>query len=397
MKKLFTICAALVAAMTMSAENMTCADAAAAALALGEGVTATDSVTVTGYVSVLKGDVSTKFETPQQQFYMDDTKGSNKETLLIYFANIPVEFRESLTSLNVGDKVSVTGQLCHYVKNGAATPELVNGNVIMLERNEVKIDTLDMTTCEVIAEAEELNAGDYLDDVIRVSGLVSAISSTSERQQTFDMTCDDNDKIFQAYNVAISEPVAIGDSVIVVGKVMNYNGKIEANGGKAYITKKGNVKIDTISVTVAEALAAAQKLENNAASKDVYAVTGYVDSISYAYSEQHDNISFFMCDDLANPVYEFQAYRAKGGKDLTVGAKVIVTGNLIHYYKAATEDKAELHSYQMNAGATIEIIGGTEGVENITIDNAATKRIENGQLVIIRNGVRYNAAGVVME
>ena len=242
MKKLFTVCAALVAAMTMSAENMTCADAAAAALALGEGVTATDSVTVTGYVSVLKGDVSTRYETPQQQFYMDDTKGSNKETLLIYFANIPVEFRESLTSLNVGDKVSVTGQLCHYVKNGAATPELVNGNVIMLERNEVKIDTLDMTTCEVIAEAEELNAGDYLDDVIRVSGLVSAISSTSERQQTFDMTCDDNDKIFQAYNVAISEPVAIGDSVIVVGKVMNYNGKIEANGGKAYITKKGNVK-----------------------------------------------------------------------------------------------------------------------------------------------------------
>ena len=177
---------------------------------------------------------------------------------------------------------------------------------------------------------------------------------------------------------------------------MNYNGKIEANGGKAYITKKGNVKIDTISVTVAEALAAAQKLENNAASKDVYAVTGYVDSISYAYSEQHDNISFFMCDDLANPVYEFQAYRAKGGKELTVGTKVIVTGNLYHYYKAATEDAEEQNKYQMNAGATIEIISA-EGVENITIENAATKLIENGQLVIIRNGVRYNAAGVVIE
>ena len=104
-----------------------------------------------------------------------------------------------------------------------------------------------------------------------------------------------------------------------------------------------------------------------------------------------------MCDDMANPVYEFQAYRAKGGKDLTVGTKVIVTGNLIHYYKAATDDAAEQHKYQLNAGATIEIVGGTEGVENITIDNAATKRIENGQLVIIRNGVRYNAAGVVME
>ena len=145
-----------------------------------------------------------------------------------------------------------------------------------------------------------------------------------------------------------------------------------------------------------EALAAAKALENNATSKDVYAVTGYVDSISYAYSEEHDNISFFMCDDMANPVYEFQAYRAKGGKDLTVGTKVIVTGNLIHYYKAATDDAAEQHKYQLNAGATIEVVSA-EGVENITIENAAIKQIENGQLVIIRNGVRYNAAGVVME
>ena len=138
-------------------------------------------------------------------------------------------------------------------------------------------------------------------------------------------------------------------------------------------------------------------MENNATSKDVYAVTGYVDSISYAYSEEHDNISFFMCDDMANPVYEFQAYRAKGGKDLTVGTKVIVTGNLYHYYKAATEDAEEQNKYQLNAGATIEIIGGSEDIKNIIIEGAAIKLIENGQLVIIRNGVRYNAAGVVME
>ena len=50
----------------------------------------------------------------------------------------------------------------------------------------------------------------------------------------------------------------------------------------------------------------------------------------------------------------------------------------------------------MNAGATIEVVSA-EGVENIRIENAAIKQIENGQLVIIRNGVRYNAAGVVME
>ena len=81
---------------------------------------------------------------------------------------------------------------------------------------------------------------------------------------------------------------------------------------------------------------------------------------------------------------------------MTVGTKVIVTGNLYHYYKAATDDAEEQNKYQLNAGATIEIISA-EGVENITIENAATKLIENGQLVIIRNGVRYNAAGTVIE
>ena len=70
---------------------------------------------------------------------------------------------------------------------------------------------------------------------------------------------------------------------------------------------------------------------------------------------------------------------------------------MYHYYKAATENAEEQNKYQLNAGATIEIIGGSEDIKNIIIEGAAIKLIENGQLVIIRNGVRYNAAGVVME
>ena len=48
MKKLFTVCAALVAAISLSAENMTCADAAAAALTLGENEESTETVSVEG-------------------------------------------------------------------------------------------------------------------------------------------------------------------------------------------------------------------------------------------------------------------------------------------------------------------------------------------------------------
>lgn len=388
MKKIFTICAALVAAMTMSAAitEMTCAEAAAAAALLEDKTAGKDSVAVTGYVTNTDGKISKG----QQVFWMDDEKGT-KKTFEGYWCNLP----EGEGALNVGDKVVIKGFLMRY----SSTYEMKNGDITILERANVKFDTIPVTICEAIEEGEALADGDNTQDYFVVEGVVSTIDSQNDTYHTqqFNLTCDKNSKTLQAYNVTMDgDYAAIGDSVLIIGKLKKFGSIIEIIGdGK--VTKKSDVKIDTLSVTVAEALAAAQALENGATSKEVYAVTGYVDSISYAYSEQYDNISFFMCDDMANPVYEFQAYRAKGGKDLNVGTKVIVTGNLIHYYKAATEDKAELHSYQMNAGATIEIVGGTEGVENITIENAATKLIENGQLVIIRNGVRYNAAGTVIE
>ena len=38
-------------------------------------------------------------------------------------------------------------------------------------------------------------------------------------------------------------------------------------------------------------------------------------------------------------------------------------------------------------------VGGGKGVENVNADMKAVKTFENGQLVIIKNGVRYNALG----
>ena len=41
--------------------------------------------------------------------------------------------------------------------------------------------------------------------------------------------------------------------------------------------------------------------------------------------------------------------------------------------------------------------GEGTGVKNIAVDNNATKVIENGQLFIIRNGVKYNITGSVVR
>lgn len=41
--------------------------------------------------------------------------------------------------------------------------------------------------------------------------------------------------------------------------------------------------------------------------------------------------------------------------------------------------------------------GTAQGVENVTVDGKAVKVMENGQMYIIRNGVKYNAAGAVVK
>ena len=42
-------------------------------------------------------------------------------------------------------------------------------------------------------------------------------------------------------------------------------------------------------------------------------------------------------------------------------------------------------------------VGGSQGINDVNAEVKAVKRFENGQLVIIKNGVKYNALGAVVE
>ena len=390
MKKIVTFCMALIAAMSMSAAvtEMTCAEAAAAAALLEHNVPGTDSVRITGYVTNTDGKLSPRDGINQQVFWMDDEKGS-KKTFEGYWCNMP---SNDEAALNVGDKVAITGVLLRY----NSTYEMKNGAIEILERAVVKFDTIsDLSLCELVEEALSLTDGEYSNDFFQVEAVVTAASEarTSNNDQTFEFTCADNSTILKVFNCLLNghDPVVLGDTVEVLGKLMNYGGVAELTTGKILNIKSGGVTIDTIDVTVAEALAVAQALENGATSKDYYRITGYVDSISSAYSEQYKNISFYVCDDMNAPAYEFQCYRVAGGEDIVLGAKVVVTGKITHYYKAATEEKPEVHGYQTPAGATYELL--PTAIINTTDAVKAVKVLENGNLVIIKNGVRYNAAG----
>lgn len=396
MKKLFTFAAMLIAAVSINAQDpipATCAEAAAA-MPAQSGSETEEVYIVTGYVTNTNGAISpsrTDASIDQQTFYMDDVKGS-KKTVQGYWCNLPGH-----EALNVGDKITVTGKIMNYNN----TPEIKNGDVAILERATVKIDTIDATVCEALEEGSSLNDKDYSDDVFRVYGrLKGADAVNNNGQHTFEMAC--GDEIFKPYNCKGEEGLELskGDSVVVTGKLYNYGGTIEISNGKVELIEKSQEEVVIIAVTVDEAIIAAKALAQGGTSDDIYAVTGYVDSIAIAYSEQYNNISFFMTDDMANPNYDFEAYRVKVTKEqadkIDKGVKVTVTAPLKRYYVAATDEKPEIDLAETVEGGTFKF-ADESAVINVTNAAKSVKCIENGQIVILRDGVRYNLLGTELR
>lgn len=390
MKKFFTFAAMLIAAVSINAQDpipVTCAEAAAAMPAQAGDETA-DVYIVTGYITNTNGTISKG----QQTFYMDDAKGT-KKTLQGYWCNLPAEEVEANLPLNVGDKITLKGKILNYNN----TPEIKNGDVTILERATVKVDTIDATVCEALEEGSSLNDKDYSDDVFRVFGRLKGTDAVnSNNQHTFEMAC--GDEIFKPYNCNGAEGLVLGkgDSVKVTGKLYNYGGVIEISNGTVELIEKSQQEEVIHEVNVAGAVEAAMALAQGGTSDDRYAITGYVDSIAIVYSSQYENISFFMTDDLSNPTYDFEAYRVKVTEDqaakVVPGAKVKVTAALKRYYKAATNELPEIDLAETAEGGSLEILQES-AVDNIVNATKSVKRIENGQIVIYRNGVRYNLLG----
>lgn len=397
MKKIFSFAAMLFAAMTINAQSpiaATCAEAAAA-MPAQSGSETEDVYAVTGYVTNTNGAISPSRTDPtidQQTFFIDDVKGSQK-TVQGYWCNLPGH-----EALNVGDKITVTGKIINYNN----TPEIKNGDVVILERATVVIDTIDASVCEALEEGSSLNAGDYSADVFRVYGRLKGQDQVNNNgQHTFEMACGES--IFKPYNCNGAEGLELGkgDSVVVIGKLYNYSGTIEISNGKVELLEKSSQEEIIIEANVAEATAAAMALANSASSEDRYAITGYVDSIATAYSDQYNNISFFMTDDMAQPTYTFEAYRVKCTADqaaqLGIGAKVKVTAAIQHYYKAATETLPEINLAETVAGGELEIIEPVQGIENIVLTEKAQKVVVDGVVYIIRDNKLFNALGTQVK
>lgn len=165
---------------------------------------------------------------------------------------------------------------------------------------------------------------------------------------------------------------------------------IAYNGDKASAVAEKTFSKMTI-LTCAEAVA----LCTNPATPGQHIIHGYVTEMIEAYNDQYKNITFWMAD-TPDGGQVLQAFRVKPFSEveqsLKVGDFVEVIGSLILY----TKDGVSIP--EVNAGGSVKLITAVNtAVDNVTVDQQATKFIQNGQLVILKDGVRYNALGQVIK
>ena len=135
-------------------------------------------------------------------------------------------------------------------------------------------------------------------------------------------------------------------------------------------------------------------LAEGATSDKEYRVVGFARGVK-EYDTKYNSQNFYMTDDMSVKG-EFYAYQTRIS-EIEDGYKVAVTGKIMKYAYKDEDGNVTGTSIQIKQGKG-EIISTTTAVEDVTVAPAkAVKVVEDGKLIIIRDGVRYNAVGAVIE
>ena len=252
-----------------------------------------------------------------------------------------------------------------------------------------------ITVAKVVEIGEGLAVGAETTESYSVEGWVVKLYGTYSAKygsQSFWMADEkDAEGYFpvEAYQCTASKGVAPGAKVIVTGKIKRYKENSYNILGSTEIVADA----EPVEMTFAEALTAVKAINDPQEKKSNYGkyvkFQGFVTS---DYAAEDGKQTAWLAGDASANRGDIQAFKLAVTEDALKGAKVEVVGVLAKYMP---EGKTE---------ATLEIVEGTmtvleqpTAIENTTVNVKATKVMENGQLYIIRNGIKYNAAGAVVE
>lgn len=258
------------------------------------------------------------------------------------------------------------------------------------EPEPVVIDTL---TCAAAAEKALAGSSDSAVVIGYVTEIATAWSSQFKNISFWMADSDNGGQVFEAFRAVCEteeEAPGVGDKVAVKGKLTKHYSTPEMDAGCTFtILEHSAVEPEEKGkVTVAAFLEAKDKF-------NIYTLTGTVSDIQKdkADSTQYNVYGNFNLTDSTGTIYIYGLLTADGEakKFLELG---IEEGDVITLKGSYTEWNDEP---QIKNAIFVSKSSGETALEAVRSEEKAEKRVVNGQLVIIRNGVMYNAAGTRME
>ena len=251
-----------------------------------------------------------------------------------------------------------------------------------------------ITVAKAIEIGKALASGAKTSEKYTVEGYVGKIYGSfnnkygSQSYWMTDVQFEDAKFTFEAYQCTADAPVHVGDKVTVTGYIENYNDGsiIEIKSGETAVLAAVEPELMDFADAVAACVAVKDPNEGKSNFGKYVIFRGYV---QFAYDFKEGQQSAWLAAEKGAESGEIQAYYLKATAAVAVGDYVEVTGTVAKYNKSG-EMVNEI------VDGTIEKVAET-AIENTAVSVKAQKVMENGQLYIIRNGVKYNAAGTVVE
>lgn len=297
-----------------------------------------------------------------------------------------------IDALGAGDEVIVFGKLYKYVKDSKVTPEIAKGNYLVslvkagsggdtpsgdAAGSGTQADPYNVAAIVEIASKlgdKEVSTEDYY-----IKGKICSIKFEYSAQYgtaTFNISEDGKTggTEFTAYSVYYFDnqswvegntQIAVGNDVVLYGKITNYGGTLETASKKAYLyslngkTSEGGGSGSSTG-TLDNPLTASQlydivaAMESGKTSTEDYYVKGKICSIKFEYSAQYGTATFNITDDGNTGSKEFTAYSTyyqaseqkwkEGDTQIAVGNEVVICGKVVNY-NGDTPEFASKKSY----------------------------------------------------
>ena len=253
----------------------------------------------------------------------------------------------------------------------------------------VAIDTL---TCAAAAQKALAGSSDSAVVIGYVTEIATAWSSQFKNISFWMADSVNGGQVFEAFRAVCEtqeEAPGVGDKVAVKGKLTKHNSTPEMDAGCTFtILEHSTVEPEEKGkVTIAEFLEAKDKF-------NIYTLTGTVSDIQKDKqdSTQYSVYGNFNLTDSTGTIYIYGLLTADGEakKFLELG---IEEGDVITLKGSYTEHEGT----PQIKNAIFVSKSGEMALEAVRSEEKAEKRVVNGQLVIIRNGVMYNAAGTRID